>query len=53
MNSLLQSITQLGAKQVFAYAMGIAAMFFCAGILFEQVLFFLIPFVFVGHLSVK
>lgn len=28
--------------------MGIAAMFICAGILFEQTLFFLIPFVFVG-----
>jgi len=47
-DNLLQSIYRLNAKQVFAYAMGIVSLFFCAGILFEQVLFFLIPFVFVG-----
>lgn len=48
MNSLLQSIYNLNAKQVFAYAIGIASIFFCAGILFDQVLFFAIPFLFVG-----
>ena len=48
MNNLLQSIYSLNAKQVFAYAIGIASIFFCAGIFFEQVLFFLIPFLCVG-----
>lgn len=48
MNSLLQSISRLDAKHIFAYAMGIASIFFCAGILFEQVLLFFIPFVLVG-----
>ena len=47
-NNLLQSIYSLNAKQVFAYAIGIASIFFCAGIFFEQVLFFLIPFLCVG-----
>lgn len=48
MNSLRQTIYGLNAKQVFAYALGISSIFFCAGILFEQILFFLIPFVFIS-----
>lgn len=48
MNSLIQPIYSLNAKQIFAYAIGIASVFFSAGILFEQVLFFLIPFLIVG-----
>ncbi len=49
MNSLRHSILySLNAKQVFAYAIAFASLFFCAGIFFEQVLFFLIPFLIVG-----
>lgn len=48
MNSLLQSIHRLDNKHLFAYALGIASIFFCGSILFEQPLLFFIPFVAIG-----
>ena len=48
MNSFLQSIYRLDNKHLFAYAMGVASIFFCGSILFEQTLLFFVPFVVVG-----